>query len=699
MEDIKKYNTADFPEGMKHLVKGYIDYAGETIKQRAIPGIDGFKPVNRRILYTMYHDKVKTLTKCANVVGSTMKLHPHGDGAIYDALTLMTNSAEYLNVPFITGKGNFGKSYDKCKAAAYRYTECKLESIAEEIFKDLDGAKMIYNYDDTMQEPALLPVPFPNILCNGSAGIAVGIATSLAMFNFNEVNNAVIEYIENGHVINYLVPDYPTGGTYVMSRKDIITLNETGVAKIKLRGKWYIDGNKIIIKEIPYYTTVEDIIKDAKQISGIQSVNDSSDISGMEIEVTCTSKKNVEFVLAEMLKKTNLQMTKTITMTLINNNETCTKGVEDIIKMWIEFRKGVLEKKLKLELEGLNRKIVDYEYAVRLFENKEWTDKFIDENRESEGKAKAFLREIFPDINENSIDYIVDLNFRSISNISRRRAQLQNMYNSRDAVVNDLNNIEGVIVRQLKELNRKYKFERKTEISDFDYALNEDTAKVKPQAVPVIVQVNGKFIKKIRNVGYTDDIEGFRCKSDDTIACIDDKGRIIRVYLENIDFNSKDERGTYIPVYLGEEDNFEIIVVDVVSEHKGCYMYNDGYVSVVDYGEWYNIQKRTKVTERGISPLTDKMIGEIDLSKPYIFVMTKQRRAGILVNKFKHKFRTARTKLVSVPDGDVITHCFSIDDMQMLNVIGNCGKYMNSLKKIKDDVNYGMLNALMNNDR
>lgn len=691
-------NDGELTDGMRKLVKGYIEYAAETIQQRAIPGIDGFKPVNRRILHTMKLQRAKDFTKCANIVGATMKFHPHGDGSIYEALVKMTTSAECLNVPFIVGKGSFGKVYDECGAAASRYTECKLHPITEEIFKDMDGAKMVLNYDDTLEEPALLPVPFPSILCNGSMGIAVGIATSIAMFNFNEVNNAAIEIIENGKLINYLVPDYPTGGTYVMSRKDIIALNETGKAVIKLRGKWYIDGNKIIIKEIPYYTTVEAIIKEAKKISGVANVNDSSDITGMEIEITCTSKRNVDYVLAEVLKKTNLQMTKTTNTIVINNNTPCIVGVEEMLKMWIEFRTGVLSKKLNLELEATNRTIKNYEYLVRLFENKEWTDKFLDANRESENKAKVYLKSIFEDIDEEAMDYITSQTFKSISNIGKRKSQLNNMYAGRDEILKDLSDIPAVIVRQLKELNRKYPMPRKTEISDFDYKFNEDTDKIKPQPVPVIVQIDGKFIKKIRDVGYTGDIKGIRCNSDDAIACIDNKGRIIRVYLENVDFNSKEERGTYIPVYLGEEDNFEIIINDIVSNHEGCYMYSDGYVSVVDYNEWYNIQKRTKVTERGISPRTDLLVGEVDINKPYIFVMTKNKRIGILTNDFKHKHRTARTKLVSVPAGDEITHCVSLSDMEVLSIIDNSGNYMNKLIKAKDRVNFEMLNKIIEVD-
>lgn len=686
----------ELPEGMKKLVRGYIDYSAETIQQRALPGIDGFKPVHRHILFTMFKDKITSLTKCADVVGSTMKLHPHGDSSIYDALTKITESSEYMNMPFIVGKGNLGKVYDECSPAAYRYTECMMHSITVEIFKDLDGAKWGKNYDDKIDEPVLLPVPFPNVLCNGTTGIAVGVATVMPMFNFNEANNAVIEYIEHGKVINYLKPDYPTGGTYVMSQKDIVALNETGRATIKLRGTWFIEGNKIVIKEIPYYTTVDAILREAKKIQGVASANDSSDIKGMEIEITCTSKRNVEFVLAELLKKTNLQMTKTTNMNIIVDNHPKVMGVQDIIKCWVEFRTDILNKKLTKELENLNRSIEDYEYLVRLFENKDWTDRFCDENRISGSRASIYLKELFPDIKDSTVEYIVGQSFRAISNIAKRKATLNGMYANRDKVKYDLEHISELIVKQLKELNRKYPTPRKTEVSDFDYKLNENTSKVKAHAIPVIAQFNGRFIKKLRVTPATMNEEGIRCNSDDVIACVDNRGRIIRVYLDTLDFNTMGDRGTYIPVYIDGEDDFEIIITEVIGDKKGCYMYDDGYVTVVDYSEWKDIRKRTKVTERGIAPMTDKLIGEIDLSKPYVFVLTKFGRAGILSTEFKHKHRMARTKLIGVPQNDKITHCFSCDTMQLLQVISNSGNYMNKLVKIKDEVNYDLLNEMLN---
>ena len=219
----KLYSAENLPQSLNHLVDGYLDYAKEVILERAIPNIDGFKPSQRRILYAMKYlerdtDLMKDLTKSAGVVGTTMKIHPHGDASIYETMVRMTDCSEYLNTPFIKGKGSFGHVFSTDeKPAASRYTECMFTKIASECFKGMNGIEMIPSYDNKLKEPLLLPISFPAILCNTSQGIAVGIASNIPSFNFHEVNKATIEFIKTGDIKKALAPDFTTGGCYVFS--------------------------------------------------------------------------------------------------------------------------------------------------------------------------------------------------------------------------------------------------------------------------------------------------------------------------------------------------------------------------------------------------------------------------------------------------------------------------------------------------
>ena len=240
IEEIDKLNEIimledKLPRGLNHLINGYVDYAKEVVVDRAIPGIDGFKPSQRRILYTMkFIEKVNDLSKSANIAGATMKIHPHGDSSIYETMVRMVGSSLVMNIPYLEGKGSFGKVFSaNARAAASRYTEVKLEKIAEELFRGMNGIDMIPSYNNALEEPLLLPVSFPSILCNPAQGIAVGLAANIPAFNYHEVLKATIELIEKGEIKTLLAPDFSTGGCYVKNEKELQKLMKTGNARLK----------------------------------------------------------------------------------------------------------------------------------------------------------------------------------------------------------------------------------------------------------------------------------------------------------------------------------------------------------------------------------------------------------------------------------------------------------------------------------
>ena len=252
------------------LEKNYMPYAMSVIVSRAIPEIDGFKPSHRKLLYTMYKMGLLTgaRTKSANVVGSTMKLNPHGDMAIYETMVRLSRGNEALLHPYVDSKGNFGKAYSRDMAfAASRYTEVKLDPICQELFRDIDKETVDFvdNYDNKLKEPTLLPVTFPSVLVNANTGIAVGMASSICPFNLEEVCNTTIELIRNPNhelALTLTAPDFPGGGQIIYNPAEMDKIYRTGRGSFKVRARWNYDRscNCIEITEIPPTTTTEAII-------------------------------------------------------------------------------------------------------------------------------------------------------------------------------------------------------------------------------------------------------------------------------------------------------------------------------------------------------------------------------------------------------------------------------------------------------
>lgn len=680
----------EIPEGLKRLVNWYADYAKEVVIDRAIVGIDGFKPVHRRILYAMkYLAKVREMTKSAKVVGAVMGLHPHGDQSIYESLIRMTDASEYMNIPFIHGKGSWGKVYSTEPAAAMRYTGCMLSPYADLVFDGMDGVKMILSEDGSETEPELLPVSFPNVLCNPNSGIAVGMASNIPAFNFHEVNNAVIELIETGDIKGVLAPDFTTKGYYVHDEKELRKIMERGRGRIKLRGKWTVEGKTIVITEIPYYTTSTAIIKQIndKGIPGVSTVRDESDRQGLRIAVECSNRKVVEDVLTSLIRETDLQLSMTTNITVIVDNKPRVIGIKELLNEWVEFRSSVIEKSLRTEYESVLATIPRYELLVDLLSDEKKRDEFVERlTKKNSKQAKAFLRETYPDADESIFDWILRMTLNSLSGVASKENKLAELYARKAQLEADLANVKGVIVRQLRELNAKYSFPRMTEITDVDYVFEkEKDVVVKAPPTPTLVIIEDKFIKKLRINPITEKLEGIRCMSDDVISFIDNHGRLLRVNLDHLEFVSERDRGIYLPVYLEVEDDFEIMAYELIQDKKVGYVYSDGFASVVDYSEWVDSKRTTRITTNGVSPYAELIVGEIDLEKPFILLMTRKNHFGFTSSEFKHKGRTARTKLINVKKGDEIVTAISVTYTDILKLVSNPQRYMDKLGPLAHD--------------
>ncbi|MEM2085933.1 MAG: DNA gyrase subunit A, partial [Archaeoglobaceae archaeon] len=332
------------------LRSSYIDYAMSVIVGRALPDVrDGLKPVQRRILYAMFEMGLrsdKQFRKCARIVGEVLgKFHPHGDTAVYDALVRLAQDFT-MRYPLIDGQGNFG-SIDGDSPAAMRYTEARLSKIAEEMLADIDKETVDFapNFDATLQEPVVLPSKIPNLIVNGSSGIAVGMATNIPPHNLSEVCLAIVQYINNPQttleeIMQFIKgPDFPTGGQ-IVGTEGIIEAYRTGRGKITVRGKAEIDEDRIIIREIPYMVNksrlVESIAELAKELEEIKTIRDESDREGIRIVIELRGDSNPENVLRKLYMHTNLETTFGITLLALVDNE---PRVLSLIEMISEFVK------------------------------------------------------------------------------------------------------------------------------------------------------------------------------------------------------------------------------------------------------------------------------------------------------------------------------------------------------------------------
>ncbi|MEG1366033.1 MAG: DNA gyrase subunit A, partial [Oscillospiraceae bacterium] len=374
------------------LEKNYMPYAMSVIVSRALPEIDGFKPAHRKVLYTMYNmGLIKgARTKSANIVGNTMHLNPHGDQAIYDTMVRLARSNETLLVPFVSGKGNFGKSYSRDMAyAASRYTEAKLEEVCTELFNDIDKdtVDFVDNYDATTKEPTMLPVTFPTILANPTLGIAVGMASSICSFNLVELCETTIALLKdaNHDIISTMpAPDFVSGGYILYNEDNIKEIYNTGRGSVRLRAKYSFEpnGNMLEITQLPPTTTIEAVMdKIAELVKGgrikeINDMRDETDLNGLKLTIDLKRGQDPEKLIQKLFKMTPLEDNFSCNFNILIAGMPRVMGVREILSEWSAFRTECVrrrtfydlngkEKRMHL-LKGLQAILLDIDRAVRV---------------------------------------------------------------------------------------------------------------------------------------------------------------------------------------------------------------------------------------------------------------------------------------------------------------------------------------------
>lgn len=690
-EEIEK----QLPDGFNSLVDGYGKYATEVAISRSIPAIDGFKPSQRRIMYTMYKNKINTLCKSANLCGKVLEYHPHSDASVYETAIPMVDSAEYTQFPFIHGKGNFSKIYfsDKDSSpAASRYTEMCLSDKASTLFGEMQGIEMQLTEDAHTSEPVLLPVSFPSILTTPSSGIAVGLACNIPSFNFNDVLTLTIGYLKEGKVTSLIAPDFNCGGEYILNKEALRQIMLEGQGTIKLRGVWEIDGRDIVITQLPYYARISDILSVARELPGVTSANDETDLHGMKIRVTCSSKAITEDVLNALLRDSKLQMSTGANISVVVGNDIKYVGVIGVIEEWCNFRRGVLRKQYQLDLEKVTSAMRAPKALVELISNQPLKERFLDAMKVSHVEAERVLREAMPDVASDVIDYILDRKLREFADCEARKRQYQKLLDEKQAIELALSDIDAVIIRQLEELNAKYKIPRKTKIVTNDITIEPKnpvkatTAKV-VEDYAVSVMVTDEYIKKMKVYMGSEPV--IKCSNRDIISILDTKGRLIRIPLSTLPDCGGADVGSYLPTLLNLPRDFKVVDYAIIKPDKIIdYLYTDGYAARLDLSEWADLSRVTRISEKGVAPAyIDKLYKRIPAGYKYLFVLTKSGKLGIADTEYKAKSRLGRTKLVTVDKDDVIEAVIPITPIELSRLLrGNVARHMGSCKEIHVDL-------------
>ncbi|MEE9525286.1 MAG: DNA gyrase subunit A [Candidatus Woesearchaeota archaeon] len=501
------------------MKKSYLDYSMSVIVGRALPDVrDGLKPVHRRILYAMhkmgmFHNKASK--KSARIVGEVLgKYHPHGDTAVYDSLVRMAQPWS-LRYPLINGQGNFG-SVDGDRAAAMRYTEAKLKKLAEEMLKDIDKktVKFVPNFDGSLKEPFYLPAKVPNLLVNGSSGIAVGMATNIPPHNLKEVADACVYLIDNpeaavDELMRYVKgPDFPTAGI-ISGVSGIKSAYTTGRGRVIIKAKTHIEEgknrNKIVVTEIPYMVNksmlVEEIanLVNAGKVKGISDLRDESSRKGMRVVITLRKDANQDIVLNQLMKHTRLKTTFGIIMLALVGGEPKVLNLKDLIHNYIIHRQRVVRRRTKFDLNKAEDRAHILEGLLIALKDIDSTVKMIKESSNAEEARKVLISKL--QITEKQAVAILEMRLQRLTGLEQEKiktehTELLKLIEELKTILADENRILKIIKKELEEIKENYGDERRTVIieKEEEDVVAEDL--IKPENVVISITHSG-YIKRL----------------------------------------------------------------------------------------------------------------------------------------------------------------------------------------------------------
>ncbi len=676
------------------LESNYMPYAMSVIVSRAIPEIDGFKPSHRKLLYSMYKMGLLTggRTKSANIVGSTMRLNPHGDAAIYETMVRLSKGYGALLTPFVDSKGNFGKVYSRDMSyAASRYTEAKLSDICRELFGEIDKdtVEMVDNYDGTMMEPSLLPTTFPNILVNSNIGIAVGMACNICGFNLSEVCQTTIDLLNdpNHDIMTTLpAPDFPTGGELIFNVDEMAEIYRTGKGSFRVRSKWrYVkEGNLIEVYEIPYTTTAEAVIDKiaelvkAGKLKEIADTRDETDLSGLKIAIDLKRGADPDKVMAKLFKLTTLMDSYPCNFNVLIAGTPRVMGVKELLEEWCAWRAECIKrrtyhelsgKKDKLHLlEGLQKILLDIDKAIAIIRN-----------TEAEADVVPNLMIGFG-IDEIQAEYVAEIKLRNINReyILKRTAELDELEKQiadLEDMVNSRRRIRSAMVAELKQVIKKYGEPRRTSIV-YEDMVEVDEEDEGPESFPVTLFLSREgYFKKITAQSlrmsseqkYKENdslMQTFEADNTSEMLVFTDKCQVYKTRAADFESTKASALGTYLPSALGMDEGESVLCMILPGDYSGqlVFFYENGKAARVPLEGYVTKTNRRKLTGAysDKSPLRSVLLlqGDLDLiaytdegralivNSSLIPLKTTRSTQGVAVVTLKKKYRLDRAELL-----------------------------------------------------
>lgn len=623
---------------VSEIESSFIEYSMSVIISRALPDLrDGLKPVHRRIIYDMLENGLtpdKKHRKSATIVGDVMgKYHPHGDSSIYDAMVRMAQDFNYRYL-LVDGHGNFG-NIEYPRAAAYRYTESKLAKISMELVRDINKntVNFLPNYDDSTEEPEVLPSRFPNILVNGTMGIAVGMATNIPPHNLGEVIDGCIAYIDNPEItteelMQYIKgPDFPTGGI-ILGNSGIKKAYETGRGSITIRSKATIEEKNgrhyIVIEEVPYGVNTLDLkqkVADLVHNKVLEGITDyHTDLKdGIKITITLKKDANPQVVLNNLYKHTAFQTTFGIIFLMLDKQTPRTLGLKDIISKYVDYQQEVIIRRTQFELDKAEKRVHILEGYQIVFDNIDEVIKIIKESK-ADGEAKAKLMERFG-LTEAQTDNILEMKLRRLTGLEREKIEeelnaLRIEIERLRGILADNNKVLGIIKDEMTEIKNKYGDERRTKIDMTAVDYIEDESLI-PEENILVVLTNKGYIKRTTSdtfksqnrggvgiKGMTTNDEDFvehmiNLSTHDYILFFTDKGKVYRLKGYEIPEFSRQSKGIPIVNLLQVEKDERVNAIIEINREEECkyllFATEGGVVKKTLISEFSNIRNSGKI--------------------------------------------------------------------------------------------------------
>ena len=623
---------------VSEIESSFIEYSMSVIISRALPDLrDGLKPVHRRIIYDMLENGLtpdKKHRKSATIVGDVMgKYHPHGDSSIYDAMVRMAQDFNYRYL-LVDGHGNFG-NIEYPRAAAYRYTESKLAKISMELLRDINKntVNFVPNYDDSTVEPEVLPSRFPNILVNGTMGIAVGMATNIPPHNLGEVIDGCIAYIDNPEITTEELmqhvkgPDFPTGGI-ILGNSGIKKAYETGRGSITIRSKATIEEKNgrhyIVIEEVPYGVNTLDLkqkVADLVHNKVLEGITDyHTDLKdGIKITITLKKDANPQVVLNNLYKHTAFQTTFGIIFLMLDKGVPRTLGLKDIISKYVDYQQEIIIRRTQFELDKAEKRVHILEGYQIVFDNIDEVIKIIKESK-ADGEAKSKLMERFG-LTEAQTDNILEMKLRRLTGLEREKIEdelnaLRIEIERLRGILADNNKVLGIIKDEMTEIKNKYGDERRTKIDMTAVDYIEDESLI-PEENILVVLTNKGYIKRTTSdtfksqnrggvgiKGMTTNDEDFvehmiNLSTHDYILFFTDKGKVYRLKGYEIPEFSRQSKGIPIVNLLQVEKDERVNAIIEINREEECkyllFATEGGVVKKTLISEFSNIRNSGKI--------------------------------------------------------------------------------------------------------